>query len=82
MAKIDLTKPLQEIPKIQQRQAKKPLSFYFGHNPKTGSYEMNFLKRCVRQAYKSGWYSLSEIGNYIGKSRSTISRWVLAGEDL
>jgi putative transposase len=59
---------LDDIPMLQKREIPKPISFY----------QKNYKdeKQAIYHAYRSGGYTLKEIGEYYGKHYTTISRIV------
>ncbi|MGI1671624.1 MAG: transposase [Neptuniibacter sp.] len=65
--KIDPSNSLENIPRLQKSQPKKPLPHY------EQRYDM---KSAIIKAYRSGHYTLQELGDYYGWSKSTISRVV------
>lgn len=68
--KLDPDQSLIDIPKIQQRQAKKSLSYY---------QELYGKKEAIIKAYASGHYTLKELADYFGSSKSSVSRIVNSG---
>ncbi|MCK5121593.1 MAG: transposase [Methylococcales bacterium] len=63
---IDADKDLRDIPASQRRSIPKPLKYY-GDN-------MSDRNTGIISAYKSGGYSMKEIGEYFGLSYSMVSR--------
>lgn len=68
--KLDPNQSLIDIPKIQKSQAKKSLSYY---------QELYGKKEAIIKAYASGHYTLKELADYFGSSKSSISRMVNSG---
>ena len=64
--KIQEDQPLKDIPREQLIQVPKPLTYYIKY------YRGRDL--AMAKAYLSGGYTLSEVGEYFGVSRSTVSR--------
>ena len=60
--------PLQEIPVRQRRPIARPLAYYAKRYPSRD--------RAVAEAFRSGAYSMQEIGGYFGVGRMTVSRAV------
>lgn len=58
---------LAEVPKLQRRQAAKPIEYYVRHYP---------AKEAMRQAHVLGGYTLKAIADYFGVHYSTVSRAV------
>lgn len=67
-SKINAGQSLEDIPKIQQRQPKKPLD----HFEQSGTTRAESMA----QAYLSGHYTLAEVGQHFGVSYATVSRAV------
>lgn len=67
-AKIDSSRPLQDIPQRQRRTAVKPLSYY------TERYSEP--DRAIAEAYRTGAYSMQAIADYFHIGRMTVSRAV------
>ena len=67
-AKIDCSRPLDEIPHRQRRCVAKPLPYF----------EANFTERdqAIAEAYRTGAYSMQVIADYFGVGRMTVSRAV------
>jgi REP element-mobilizing transposase RayT len=61
-----------EIPRTQRRAAVRPLAWYFN--------EQEDRDRAVLAAFRSGGYSMREIGEHIGLHYATISRIISAAE--
>lgn len=68
LGKLDPEQPLKEIPKLQQRAPPKKLSWYEN--------ECNSRDQALVRAYADGHYSMTEIGEYFGVGRMTVSRAV------
>lgn len=68
--KIEPHQSLEGIPKLQQSQPKKPLSDYAQRYDK---------KIAIIRAYQSGHFTMKELGDFFGSSKSTISRIVNEG---
>ena len=64
-AHIDREKELSEIPASQRRPMPRPLDYYEQHNP-TRNY-------AIIEAYRSGGYTLKQIGDHFGLHYSTVS---------
>ena len=60
--------PLQEIPKRQRRPVARALAYY--------AKRYSSRDRAIAEAYRSGAYSMQEIGAYFGVGRMTVSRAV------
>ena len=67
-AKIDCSRPLDEIPHRQRRGVAKPLPYFAA----------NFTVRdqAIAEAYRTGAYSMQAIADYFGVGRMTVSRAV------
>jgi len=65
---IPCERSLQDIPEPQRRAPAKPLQFY--------AEQYTDRREAMAEAYRSGAYSMREIGNYFGVSRMTVSRAV------
>ena len=63
---IDNDKDLSDIPATQRRSVPKPLQYYGDNIPDRNT--------AIISAYKSGGYSMKEIGGYFGLSYSMVSR--------
>ncbi len=72
-AKLDDDADLDEIPAAQRRPPPKPLDQYASAN--------RHRDEAILAAYRSGGYSMKEIGAYFGLHYSTVSRVVRAGEN-
>jgi putative transposase len=70
--KMNTDRRLSEIPKTQRRAGSRPLSWYFQKHPDRD--------RAVFEAFRSGGYNMREIGDYVGRHYSTISRIVSFNE--
>ena len=70
---IDGDRHLREIPKTQRRPLPRPLAWYFRHH--------RGRDRAIFEAFRSGSYSMREIGEHIGLHYSTISRIISVNED-
>jgi putative transposase len=66
--KLDPEQSLKDIPKKQKQAPAKPLT-YFAERYKTRDERM-------AQAYRSGHYTLSQVGEYFNVSYATVSRAV------
>jgi putative transposase len=66
--KIDPNQSLKDIPKPQKNRPIKPLSYY--------KERFKNRNRAMAEAYRSGHYTLSEIGDEFGVSYATVSRAV------
>ncbi len=64
--KIENRKDLSDIPASQRRSIPKPLKFY--------SENYSDRNSAIISAYKSGGYSMKEVGEYFGLSYSMVSR--------
>jgi hypothetical protein len=64
--KVEGNRRLSEIPRTQRRAVARPLAWFFN--------EQEDRDRAVLAAFRSGGYSMREIGEYIGLHYSTISR--------
>lgn len=65
--KMDAGQSLDDIPNVQKQSPMKPLSYY----------EKRYAgvrNRCMAEAYRSGHYTLKQIGDYFGVSYATVSR--------
>ncbi|WP_411860482.1 helix-turn-helix domain-containing protein, partial [Halioxenophilus sp. WMMB6] len=71
---MDPDQSLQDIPKPQKLGAMKPLEYYQSTYPSRNE--------AMAQAYRSGHYSLAEVGRYFGVSYATVSRAVKALESV
>jgi len=69
---IDGNRRLSEIPKTQRRPLPRPLAWYFRHH--------RDRDRAIFEAFRSGGYSMREIGEHIGLHYSTISRIISVNE--
>ena len=63
---VDGNRPLSEIPKTQRRPVARPLAWY--------SQQHRVRDRAIFEAFRSGGYSMREIGDHVGLHYSTISR--------
>lgn len=72
--KLDPAQSLNDIPKIQKQTAKKPLSYF--------EKQFNCRDEAMYKAYKSGSYTLSEVGQRFGVSYATVSRVVKMYENM
>jgi putative transposase len=70
--KMDPDRRLSEIPKSQRRPVARPLPWYFEKHSDRDS--------AVFEAFRSGGYSMREIGDHVGLHYSTISRIVRLNE--
>ena len=70
---IDGNRHLSEIPKTQRRPLPRPLAWYFRHH--------RDRDRAIFEAFRSGGYSMREIGEHIGLHYSTISRIISVNEE-
>jgi len=70
---INRNRRLSEIPKTQRRPLPRPLAWYFRHH--------RGRDRAILEAFRSGGYSMREIGEHIGLHYSTISRIISVNED-
>jgi len=59
---------LEDIPKPQKQAPSKPLDYY--------SSKYTHRNKAMAEAYRSGHYTLSQVGNYFGVSYGTVSRAV------
>lgn len=66
--KMNTDRRLSEIPKTHRRPVTRPLTWYFQKHPDRDS--------AVFEAFRSGGYSMREIGDHVGLHYSTISRIV------
>jgi len=66
--KIDTDRQLSEIPKTHRRPVARPLTWYFQKHPDRD--------RAVFEAFRTGGYSMREIGDHVGLHYSSISRIV------
>ncbi len=66
--KMNTDRRLSEIPKTHRRPVARPLTWYFQKHPDRDS--------AVFEAFRSGGYSMREIGDHVGLHYSTISRIV------
>ncbi len=60
--------PLEEIPMRQRRRVARALAYY--------AKRYSSKDRAIAEAYRSGAYSMREIGAYFGVGRMTVSRAV------
>jgi REP element-mobilizing transposase RayT len=72
--RIDSSRSLREIPKVQRRSPPKPLELY------AALYDER--ERAMAEAYRSGSYSMQAIAEWFGVGRSTVSRAVHRYEPL
>ena len=71
---IEPNKSLENVPKPQKSLVRKPLSFYE---------QSRFTRNeAMALAYRSGFYTLKEIGEHFGVSHTTVGRAVKAYEDV
>lgn len=70
---LDPDKPLRDIPRVQVLPARQPFEYYEAKYPDTD--------RAMVMAYRSGHYTLEQVGAYFRKSRSTVSRKVAGFDD-
>jgi putative transposase len=70
---INRNRRLSEIPKTQRRPLPRPLAWYFRHH--------RGRDRAILEAFRSGGYSMREIGEHIGLHYSTISRIISLNEE-
>ncbi|MGA7980210.1 MAG: transposase, partial [Chromatiaceae bacterium] len=63
---VDGNRRLSEVPRSQRRPLARPLAWYFEHYP--------VRDRAIFEAFRSGGYSMREIGDHVGLHYSTISR--------
>jgi putative transposase len=70
---VDGNRRLSEVPRAQRRPPARPLAWYFQHH--------RDRNRAIYQAFRSGCYSMREIGDHIGLHYSTISRIVSLSEE-
>lgn len=71
-SKIDPEQSLRDVPKTQKNSPVKALSFY--------KEKFKSRNRAMAEAYRSGHYTLAEVGNEFGVSYATVSRAVKALE--
>jgi REP element-mobilizing transposase RayT len=69
---INKKQSLNDVPKLQRRKIAKPLDYY------ENKYKNS--KTAITQSYKTGAYTLKEIGEYFGCHYSTVSRIVKSNE--
>lgn len=72
LCKLDPDQSLQDIPKPQKQLPPKPFSYYEGKHL--------VQKRAMAEAYRSGHYTLQQVGEHFGVSYATVSRAVKALE--
>jgi putative transposase len=70
---VDRNRRLSEVPKTQRRPMARPLAWYFQHH--------RVRDRAILEAFRSGGYSMREIGDHVGLHYSTISRIVSLTEE-
>ena len=70
--RISTDRRLSEIPKTQRRPVARPLTWYFRRHPDRN--------RAVYEAFRSGGYTMKEIGDHVGLHYSTVSRIVRLNE--
>lgn len=70
--KVQADRRLSEVPKTQRRTVARPLSWYFQTHRDRDS--------AVFEAFRSGAYSMREIGDHLGLHYSTISRIIRRNE--
>ena len=63
---VDGNRRLSEAPRSQRRPLARPLAWYLEHYP--------VRDRAIFEAFRSGGYSMREIGDHVGLHYSTISR--------
>ena len=71
--KLDLNQELSEIPRTQRRKVPKPLDYY--------SNLYNDRNESILAAYRSGGYSMKEIGDHFGIHYSSVSKIIKASEN-
>jgi len=71
--KMDPDQSLDDIPKLQKMAPPKPLDYYQA--------KYSDRKLAMAEAYRSGHYTLAEVGKYFGVSYATVSRAVKAIEN-
>jgi putative transposase len=64
--KMDPEQSLDDIPKPQKKSPVKPLSYY--------EKRYGVRNRSMAEAYRSGYYTLKNIGDYFGVSYATVGR--------
>jgi putative transposase len=72
LSNLNPDQPLGDVPRVHILHARKPLEYFQTQCPNTDN--------AMVMAYRSGHYTLEEIGNYFGRGRSTVSRKVKAFE--
>jgi hypothetical protein len=70
--KMDANRLLSEIPRTQRRPVARRLAWYFRKHPDRN--------RAVYEAFRSGGYTMKEIGDHVGLHYSTVSRIVRLNE--
>ena len=73
-AKLKTDQSLDDIPKAQKLKPVKPLEFYRS--------QYSDRNTAMAEAYRSGHYTLAEVGEAFGVSYATVSRAVKAWEDV
>lgn len=71
--KYVLNRELSEIPKVQKRKVPKPLDYY--------SKKHRERNTDIIEAYKSGGYSMKEVGDYFGVHYSSVSKIIKQADD-
>lgn len=64
--KLDPEQSLEDIPKLQKQSPAKPLAYF--------KEKYGIRNQSMAEAYRSGHYTLKEIGDYFGVSYATVSR--------
>lgn len=72
LSNLNPDQPLGDVPRVHVLQARKPLEYFRAKCPDTDN--------AMVMAYRSGHYTLEEIGIFFGRARSTVSRKVKAFE--
>jgi putative transposase len=70
---VDGNRRLSELPRTQRRPLARPLVWYFQHH--------RHRDRAIFEAFRSGCYSMREIGDHVGLHYSTISRIISLTEE-